>query len=103
MRNDVVKACALEVHQASVTACIVRQGIERQIKTFGTTTVELLSLKAWMQHHEVSHIAMESTGVFWKPILNVLGEDFAVIPANARHIKNVPGRKTDVKDCEWIC
>jgi transposase len=103
MRNDVIKACGLDVHQASVTACIMRQGIERQIKTFGTTTSELLSLKAWLQQHEITHVAMESTGVFWKPVLNVLGEAFTIILANARHIKNVPGRKTDVKDCEWIC
>ena len=103
MENDVIKACGLDVHQASVTACIMRQGIERQIKTFGTTTIELLSLKSWLQQQEITHIAMESTGVYWKPVLNVLDKDFAIILANARHIKNVPGRKTDVKDCEWIC
>jgi transposase len=103
MRNDVIKACGLDVHQASVTACIMRQGVERQIKTFGATTVELLSLKSWLQQQDITHVALESTGVYWKPVLNVLGEAFTIILANARHIKNVPGRKTDVKDCEWIC
>ena len=103
MESTVIKACGLDVHQASVTGCVMRQGIQRQIKTFGTTTSELLSLKGWLQEHEITHVAMESTGIFWRPVINVLGEDFKIILANARHIKNVPGRKTDVKDCEWIC
>ncbi len=64
---------------------------------------KLLDLKSWLHAHEITHVAMESTGVFWKPGINVPGEDFQIILANARHIKNVPGRKTDVKDCEWIC
>lgn len=101
--TNIVRACGLDVHQASVTGCILRQGYARQIKTFGTTTSELLQLKAWLQEQAVTHVAMESTGVYWKPVVNILGEDFIVILANARHIKNVPGRKTDVKDCEWIC
>ena len=64
MESNVLKACGLDVHQASVTACIIRQGLQRQVKTFGTTTIELLSLKLWLQQHEITHIAMESTGVF---------------------------------------
>lgn len=62
MENVVLKACGLDVHQASVTGCIMGQGIERQIKTFGTTTAELLNLKSWLHSHEITHVAMESTG-----------------------------------------
>jgi transposase len=103
MDNIIIKGCGLDVHQASITACIMRQGMQRQVMTFGTTTTALLSLKHWLMDHQITHIAMESTGVYWKPVFNVLGDDFKVLLVNARHIKNVPGRKTDVKDFEWIC
>jgi transposase len=66
-------------------------------------TNELLKLKKWLKDRGVTHIAMESTGVYWKPLFNILEDSFEVILVNARHIKNVPGRKTDVKDCEWLC
>jgi transposase len=103
--EDVIKrACGLDVHQATVVACIQRQGYEKQIKTFGTTTAELESLKQWLKSEEISHIAMESTGIYWRPVFNVLeDEQWELLLVNAGHIKNVPGRKTDVKDCEWIC
>jgi transposase len=65
-------------------------------------TRDLLDLCDWLTEEGVSHVAMESTGVFWKPIYNILEEQFQIVLVNARHIKNVPGRKTDVKDCEWI-
>lgn len=103
MENIIMKACGIDVHQASVTACILRQGLQRQIKTFGTTTTELTSLKDWLEENDISHVAMESTGIYWRPVFNILGEGFQIILVNPRHIKNVPGRKTDVKDCEWIC
>lgn len=100
----IIKGCGLDVHQASVVACIQRQGYEKQIRTFGTTTQELEELKQWLKDEEITHIAMESTGVFWKPVFNVLEDDqWELLLVNARHIKNVPGRKTDVQDCEWIC
>lgn len=99
----VKRACGLDVHQASVTACIMRQGIKRQIKTFGTNTEDLEALKHWLHEHKITHVAMESTGVYWKPVFNILGSDFDLLLVNARHIKNVPGRKTDVQDAEWIC
>ena len=66
-------------------------------------TNELLQLKKWLKTKGVSHVAIESTGVYWKPVFNVLEESFEVLLANARHVKNVPGRKTDVQDSEWLC
>jgi transposase len=104
METIIMKACGLDVHQSTVVACILRQGYDKQIKTFGTTTQDLQELKQWLKEEEISHIAMESTGVYWKPIFNVLEDSgWELLLVNARHIKNVPGRKTDVKDCEWIC
>jgi len=100
----VMKGCGLDVHQATVVACIQRQGFDKIIRTFGTTTEELLDLKQLLKEQQITHVAMESTGVYWKPVYNIL-EDGAweIVLANARHMKNVPGRKTDVQDCEWIC
>jgi transposase len=77
--------------------------MHKETKTFGTMTEDLHLLADWLKSHGIKDVAMESTGVFWKPIFSVLGEGFNLILANARHIKNVPGRKTDVKDSEWIC
>ncbi len=77
-------------------------GSRREIRTFGTTTGELLRLLDWLMAEGVEAAAMESTGVFWKPIWNILEGSITLILVNARHIKNVPGRKTDVKDCDWI-
>src|SRR5690606_14062092 len=72
------------------------------IRTFGTTTAELLQLSDWLTELDCTHIAMESTGVYWKPVWNILEGSFTLVLANAKKIKNVPGRKTDVKDSEWI-
>jgi transposase len=102
--NTIIKnGCGLDVHQASITACIIRTGIKKQIKEFGTMTKELKSLKDWLHQNKVTHVAMESTGIYWQPVMNIIGQEFNTILANARHIKNVPGRKTDVQDAEWIC
>lgn len=103
METLVKRACGLDVHQQSVMACIMRQGVKKQIEAFGTTTAELERLRDWLHEHQITHVAMESTGVYWKPVFNIIGEDFELLLVNARHIKNVPGRKTDVQDCEWIC
>jgi transposase len=104
MDTIVMKACGLDVHQATVVACIQRQGFEKIIQTFGTTTKDLLSLKQLLLDQEITHIAMESTGIYWRPVFNILDDDrWTLLLVNARHIKNVPGRKTDVQDCEWIC
>lgn len=105
---DVVyRSCAgLDVHKETVAVCVVRSAGEgspgKEIRTFGTMTRDLLALADWLASRQVTHVAMESTGVFWKPIFNILESQFEVLLVNARHIKQVPGRKTDVKDCEWI-
>ncbi|AFC28183.1 transposase IS116/IS110/IS902 family protein [Paenibacillus mucilaginosus 3016] len=96
------RACGLDVHKKSITACIVTpEG--KEIKTFRTHTVFLLELIDWIKEHRCTHVAMESTGVFWKPIVNLLeAEQIEFLVVNAQHMKAVPGRKTDVKDAEWI-
>jgi transposase len=101
------RCCAgLDVHKRTVVACVRRidaAGQARQeIRTFGTMTCDLLGLSDWLAERGVEHVAMESTGVYWKPVFNILEGRFAVMLVNARHIKQVPGRKTDVKDCAWI-
>lgn len=99
------RCCGLDVHKERVVACVRTPGPGRsrgQVRTFGTTTSELLRLCDWLTENEVTHVAMESTGVYWKPVFNVLEGVFEVLLVNAQHIKAVPGRKTDVKDCEWI-
>jgi transposase len=97
------KGCGLDVHKQSVVACIMGKDIKKDIQTFGTYTSELVSLKKWLKDNGITHIAMESTGVYWKPIFNILEDEFEILLVNARYIKNVPGRKTDVSDSEWIC
>lgn len=98
--------CAgLDVHKKTVVACVrivQADTITRHIRTFGTTTAELLNLVAWLLSLDVTHVAMESTGEFWKPLYNLLEGSFTILVVNAAHIKHVPGRKTDVKDAEWI-
>jgi transposase len=99
--------CGLDVHKASVTACVLwaeAGGRRRKEKRrFGTFTADLLALADWLRATGVTHVAMEATGVYWKPVWNILEGQFAeVLLVNAQHIKAVPGRKTDQKDCEWI-
>ncbi len=96
-------ACGLDVHKDTAVACIMGAGIRKEIRTFRTTTCDLLTMKEWLGTNGITHVAMESTGVYWKPVFNILEDGFKVVLVNAGHIKNVPGRKTDVKDCEWIC
>jgi len=97
------KGCGLDVHKETVVACVMGSGIKKDIRTFSTMTNDLLRLKTWLSGLGITHVAMESTGPYWKPVFNVLEDGFTLILANARYIKNVPGRKTDVKDSEWIC
>jgi transposase len=99
--------CAgLDVHKRTVVACIRRVGpageVDQQVCSFGTMTDELRALSDWLASQAVARVAMESTGVYWKPIFNLLEARFPVMLVNAQHIKQVPGRKTDVKDCQWI-
>jgi transposase len=96
----------LDVHKETVVVCVRRQGntgpAQPQTRTFGTMTVQILALADWLAEQGVSHVAMESTGVYWKPIWNLLEGQFELLLVNALHIKQVPGRKTDIKDAEWI-
>lgn len=100
------QCCGLDVHKKTVVACRIvpdEQGRPRpEIRTFGTMTREILALADWLKAGGVTHVAMESTGVYWKPIYNLLEGDFELLVVNAQHMKAVPGRKTDVKDAEWI-
>src|SRR5438874_3755180 len=92
----------LDVHKKSVTACVLwASGRRRQTRAFGTFTQELLELGDWLRACGVTHVAMESTGVYWKPVWNVLEGQFEILLVNAQHIKAVPGRKTDQTDREW--
>ena len=105
--DTMYRCCAgLDVHKETVAACVRRVDaagrVVKEVRTFGTTTGALLQLLDWLTAEGVQAAAMESTGVFWKPIWNILEGSVKVILVNARHIKNVPGRKTDVKDCDWI-
>jgi transposase len=97
------RGCGLDVHKKSIAACIMGTGLKKEIRTYGTMTNDLLRIKAWLKENGITHVVMESTGVYWKPVFNILEDTFEVILANARHIKNVPGRKTDVQDSEWLC
>jgi len=96
------RCCGIDVHRDTAVATIKGKDIITETKTFGTFTEELHQLVGWLQNHGVTHVAMESTGVYWKPIYYILEEFFEIILVNARHIKNVPGQKTDKKDSEWI-
>ncbi len=99
------RCCGLDVHKEIVVACLlIREGgkVLKEIRTFLTMTMDLVVLHDWLKAHQVTHVAMESTGIYWRPVFNLLEEDFTVLLVNAAHIKTVPGRKTDVKDCEWI-
>src|ERR1700757_289092 len=106
MQTLVERGCGLDVHQATVVACLLivlgSGKVHKQVRTFGTTTRELMGLREWWLSESCTHVAMESTGVYWKPIYAILEGAFEIVVANAQHVKKVPGRKTDVKDAEWI-
>lgn len=101
-----VSCCGLDVHSKSVQACIRRLGKEKQVlqetRTFGTMTRDIRALADWLAAEGVTHVALESTGVYWKPIYNLLEGRFTLLVVNTRHVKHVPGRKTDVQDCQWL-
>ena len=100
------RCAGLDVHKKTVVACRRvpdgQGGCQQETRTFGTMTADLLGLHDWLAAVGVTHVAMESTGVYWKPVFNVLEGSFAVLLVNAKHIKFVPGRKSDVKDAQWI-
>ena len=101
------RCCALDVHKRQVTACVHvpdRQGKRTELRAeFQTMTPDLLALRDWLKGLGVSCIAMEATGVYWKPVYYLLEDDFELLLVNAQHVKNVPGRKTDVGDAQWLC
>jgi transposase len=101
------RAAGLDVHKAQVTACVrvPARGRERvqEVAEFATTVAGLLALRDWLKAHRVTQVAMEATGVYWKPVWAILEDDFDCLLVNARHVKQVPGRKTDVSDAAWLC
>jgi len=105
--DAIAECCAgLDVHQASVVACVNKgpatKRPHKETRTFGTTRAALEELRDWLAAEGCTLVAMESTGIYWHPVYAVLAGHFDLIVGNAKHMKNVPGRKTDVKDCEWI-
>ena len=106
MERIVERCCGLDVGQKTVAACVriptPDGGRQQIIRTFSTMTEDLLALRDWLTAHGVTHVAMESTGVYWKSVYYVLEDGFTVLLVNAQHMKNVPGRKTDARDCAWI-
>ena len=106
METLIERCCGLDVHKETVQACVRRRNeqgkLTTEVRSFSTMTGALLELGDWLATLQVSHVAMESTGVYWKPVWNLLESRFQLLLVNARHVKNVPGRKTDVLDCQWI-
>ena len=106
MRIIYKRCCGLDVHKKVIVACLLLLEpdgeLRQEIRKFGTMTQDLLELLDWLQQVGCTHVAMESTGVYWKPIYNILEGHLEVVVVNAQHLKGVPGRKTDVKDSEWL-
>ena len=106
MERVIERGCGLDVHKKSIAACVRVPGAPgpriQEVRSFGTTAAELLALRDWLEAHGVTHVAMESTGVYWKPVYYALEDAFRTRLVNAAHLAKVPGRKTDVKDAEWI-
>ena len=101
MKKIYGKCCGIDVHKKMIVACFI-YGKEQEIREFGTTTKELTSLAEWLKEGQCEMVAMESTGVYWKPLYNIFEVyDVKAMIVNAQHMKAVPGRKTDVKDSEW--
>jgi transposase len=99
------RCAGLDVHKKSIVACRIvpgERGWKQEVKRFGTMTHQLLELADWLQAAEVTHVAMESTGIYWRPVYNILESSFILVVVNAHHIKFVPGRKSDVNDAQWI-
>jgi transposase len=106
MEAIIQRCCGIDVHKKSITVCLTtgqpHEEPTETVKTFSTMTRDLLACRDWLVSEGCTHVAMESTGVYWKPVFNILEDSMEVILANARNVKNVPGRKTDVNDCRWI-
>jgi hypothetical protein len=106
MEQLIERCCGLDVHRDTVAACVRVPGPSgrraQTVQTFGTTAANLLALRDWLEAQGVTHVAMESTGVYWRSVYYVFEEGFTCLLVNAAHLKHVPGRKTDVQDCAWI-
>lgn len=105
MKTLYKRCAALDVHKKEVVAClrrVVRNKVSREVRRWPTTTAELLALAEWLEAAKCTHVAMEATGIYWKPVWHILEGRFQLILANAAHIKGVPGRKSDVNDATWI-
>jgi transposase len=106
MEQQLEHVAGLDVHRKTIAVCVRVPGETSQrvqhLRTFGTTAVELLTLRDWLEAHGVTHAALESTGVYWKPVFYVLEEALECLLVNAQHVQKVPGRKTDVQDCVWL-
>ena len=96
------RGCGIDVHKSLLVSTIRGTGIKEETREYSAFTEDIQLLSDWLKEKRITHIAMESTGVYWKPVFNILEEDFEIILVNARHIKNVPGHKTDKKDSRWI-
>src|SRR6201993_3905646 len=107
METLVQRPAGLDVHKQQVTACVrvpgPGGGREQHVAEFSTTVAGLLALRDWLAAFAVEQVVMEATGVYWKPVWAILGDSFELLLVNARHVKQVPGRKTDVKDAQWLC
>ena len=102
-----MRVWGLDVHKKLIVACVrildSKDGtVQSTLRKFGTMTADLIELRGWLAEHKVTNVAMESTGVYWQPVFNLLEGHFQTWVVNAQHIKKVPGRKTDMKDAEWI-
>jgi len=101
------RCCGLDVHKKTVVACVLltesEAEVRKHVRTFATMTADLLALSDWLSEFGVTHVAMESTGIYWRPVFNLLEEDErTLVLVNPQHMRAVPGRKTDVKDSEWL-
>lgn len=97
------RGCGIDIHKDTAVATVRGKGIKTETRTYETFTSSLTEMKDWLTSIGITHIAMESTGVYWKPVFNILEDSFEILLVNARHLKNVPGRKTDKADSNWIC
>lgn len=96
------RGCGIDIHKQVLVATIRGTGIKEETRSYDGFTESIEQMRDWLKEQRITHVAMESTGVYWKPVYNILEEDFEILLVNARHIKNVPGQKTDKKDSKWI-
>lgn len=98
----VPRGCGINVHRDTVVVSVMGTGLKKETRTYTTYTNALRELRDWLKSLEITHVAMESTGIYWKPVFNILEDDFEILLVNANHVKNIPGHKTDKKDSMWL-